>query len=198
MSCRHRVCAKLKKGNACGSLSVVLVAPGPVPHVLLVKQNSGQYKGKYTICSGKRDACDGECWVATAIRELREEMKLSMSERQFLDICDHAGKTQVLRKGSTPIFIGVLRELSALNKSVNLLTIFRDSLNRAIEVDRTDAELPEEYKEVSRVDWFDFDMAIYIPNDEEAVVFSPYSKIVFPDLQRRFGKVLRVASKVSP
>jgi len=193
--CNHKVCANLKKSGACGSLSVALIAPGPRPLMLLVKQNSGQYEGKYTICSGKRDETDGECWVATAVRELREEMKLGLSESQFLEICSADGETRVIRKGPTPIFVGILDELRAAykfdnsNKSkINPLAIFRDSLNHAIEADRNNEELAPEYREVVRVDWFYFNTDIYAR--DEKVVLSPYSKIVFPHLQRRYKKAL--------
>lgn len=193
--CNHRVCAKLKNSGACGSLSVALVAPGPRPMMLLVKQNSGQYEGKYTVCSGKRDEKDNECWVATAVRELREEMKLDMSESQFLQICSSGGETRVIRKGTTPIFVGILNELSVSDKSViDPLAIFRDSLNRAIEADRNDNELPAEYKEVSRVDWFDLSMKIYTDDEnfsDSDIVFSQYATIIFPHLERRYKKLLR-------
>lgn len=205
--CNHRVCAKLKNSGACGSLSVALVAPGPKPMMLLVKQNSGQYEGKYTVCSGKRDEKDNECWVTTAVRELQEEMKLAMSESQFLEICSAGGETRVIRKGPTPIFVAILNELSVPYEllkecKADPLAIFRDSLNRAIEADRTNEELPAEYKEVSRVDWFDFSMKIYAPDDENFsdtdIVFSQYATIIFPHLERQYKKLLQRTTRRSP
>lgn len=200
--CNHRVCAKLKKSGACGSLSVVLAAPGPNPMVLLVKQNSGQYEGKYTVCSGKRDTADNECWIATAVRELREEMKLAMTETQFLQMCSNGGETRVIRKGPTPIFVCILPELQTPKCRLDPLVIFRDSLNRAIETDRNDDELPAEYKEVIRVDWFDLNMKIYVPGGESFsdadIVFSQYATIIFPHLERQYKKLLRRTTLVSP
>lgn len=204
--CSHRVCAKLRAGGACTSLSVILVVPSPNPCVLLVKQNSGQYEGRYTVCSGKRDEEDGDCWVATAIREMREEIKLHVSEKQFMRMCSAGGEVRVIRKGPTPIFIAMLPELvptksvettqcddAPQDPSITLedtLVIFRDQLNAAIISDRDNESLPSEYREVDRVDWFGLDLKMCFSSNDEEVIFSTYAKLVVADIARRYGKML--------
>ena len=51
--------------------------------IYLGKQRRGKYKKKYNLCMGKKKSTDSYCYKQTAIRELREEFKISLYNGRF-------------------------------------------------------------------------------------------------------------------
>jgi 8-oxo-dGTP pyrophosphatase MutT (NUDIX family) len=103
MSCLHDVC-KMRSGG------VAMCIVDPIRRVVLVgRERFGKYAGRFNICSGGVDDADGGCLVRTAMRELREELKLRFAdEHAFLRMFSstHTGRLRYLVLGSTPVFIG--------------------------------------------------------------------------------------------
>ena len=104
MSCAHDVC----KLNSAG-VAVCIVDPR-MRCVLVGRERFGKYAGRYNICSGGAEADkDVGCIVNTAMRELREEMKLRFDNvdaflRMFTS--SKTGRLRYFVLGSTPVLIG--------------------------------------------------------------------------------------------
>lgn len=80
---------------------------------MLGKERGGKYQNKYNICSGKRNHGE-DCWIETALRELKEEFKLDWSFHDFelAFRSPKTGKIRYLIHNQTPVFIGLKMKLS--------------------------------------------------------------------------------------
>lgn len=104
MSCEHEVC-KLK------SAGVAVCIVDPVRRCVLVgRERFGKYAGRFNICSGgAEDEKDHGCIIQTAMRELREELKIRFDdERMFMRMFSstRTGRLRYFVLGSTPVLIG--------------------------------------------------------------------------------------------
>lgn len=126
-NCKHNICSILyrrvrnaDKGGA-GCLIVTKVDNKWV--VLLGYEKYGtKNKNKLNLAAGGRNPNDNGCYIRCALRELNEEYKINLSEKEFFKyFTDTENKVQYqIMGGVTPVFIGVIPkiEISELNKKI--------------------------------------------------------------------------------
>jgi len=111
--------------------------------IMLGLQQYGSYVGTYTLCSGNREHKDGNCFIASIMREMSEEFKIHLNMTQFEQhFADKNGKIRYFLQKKTPVFVGVFQGLS------------RKPLNAEILHCNNTPGLPIALKEFSRVEWF--------------------------------------------
>lgn len=141
MSCIHDLC-KLKTGG----VAVCIVDPRR-KCVLVGRERFGKYAGRFNICSGGVEPDkDHGCLVKTAIRELREELKLRFDDcNSFLRMFSSlkTGKSRYLVLGSTPVLIGWCDSTH----------ICLDTIKKHMAADIANTGAPDCYKEMEDVRW---------------------------------------------
>jgi 8-oxo-dGTP pyrophosphatase MutT (NUDIX family) len=82
--------------------------------ILLGKEVSGRYAGKYNICSGNLDNSDNGCYINAAKRELYEEFKIdAFNDKTFDKIFkDSQNQIRFILHHDTPILVGIVVGLS--------------------------------------------------------------------------------------
>jgi 8-oxo-dGTP pyrophosphatase MutT (NUDIX family) len=78
--------------------------------ILLGRERSGQYAGEYNLCGGKMDYSDGGCVIKAIIREIMEEFKMDVRDKQVFDSYFRGsnGFIRCFTKGPSLIFVGSL------------------------------------------------------------------------------------------
>lgn len=119
--CQHTTCANIvKKTNGkAKAASVAFVLNYRFPNgdkqwvIALGKEDFGKYQNQFNLCCGSLDKQDNGCFIACAIRELREEFKINLSWKDFDKhfIAPNGHIRYILHYDShthtyTPIFIG--------------------------------------------------------------------------------------------
>lgn len=165
--CDHEVCKRIESLNLSKSMGVAFLSereckvpvrdPSPTKRIrenteprlvesciLLARHLTGQCRGTFSVPSGKMDPVDDGCWIATARRELHEELKLKISEQEFFEFFCDRDRTHIrlLQNGRTPIFVGFYPE-------INIRV-----LNNQLELAAQDPSTPAHEREVDRVEWF--------------------------------------------
>lgn len=118
--------------------------------ILLGIERAGRYANQYNICGGKRDTLD-ECFIDAATRELFEEFKLQLTRDEFITRCIRKNRLNVVVIGKTPVFV------------IEFTGLKRSTCNKIINNHNTDLQLGNQYKEMKRVDWFQINPLIIIP-----------------------------------
>jgi 8-oxo-dGTP pyrophosphatase MutT (NUDIX family) len=89
------------------------------------------------------DPVDGGCWIATAQRELYEELKIRINTRQFFEYFrGRRGGVNMVKYGRTPVFIGFYPEINVRVTNAQLKLVAEDPK-------ASDCE-----KEIECVEWF--------------------------------------------
>ncbi len=113
--------------------------------VLAGKETDGKYKNMYNVPGGKMDPEDQGCYKKCAIRELKEELKIHLSNKQFHRLFSYYDgrntKYQIFMCGRTPIFYTTNLQISL--KDINL------NLQKSLYSDTSD-----KYREISKVRLF--------------------------------------------
>lgn len=131
----------------------------PTKAILLGLERYGTYRNQYNICCGKKDnPCD--CFVETAMRELKEEFKMDSDRNNFINRCTLRGQLRFIVQGPTPIFIYQVTGLS------------RSTVNEIITSHNNSPFLPHCYKEMLRVDWFTLSGCRIIPDSKNPFLTS--------------------------
>ena len=113
--------------------------------ILLGYERGGQYKGQYNLFSGSVDQNDNGCYLVAIVREIFEESTLNIPlGKTFDDIFKGSfGKIRFIMHNGTPVFIGVIHDIS------------RKNINHELQLRIQDTTLHYSMKEISFVEWFD-------------------------------------------
>jgi len=138
----HATCNSIdEKGGSQGGAGCVMIIDSK--YIIL---GFDKYHNAYTICSGRRSQKE-TCYIETIERECKEEFKLDIASIQptnsnvFLGrneaFTDETLATRFIIVGGTPIFIGYYTKSEIDIKA----------LNKKIEIDNNNNELPNDQKE---------------------------------------------------
>lgn len=81
-ACKHKICLNLALSGAKLKTGVSTVVHSGNT-IILGKVGLGWKYGSLAVCSGKFDSENDNCWLETAIRELREEFKITAAVGRF-------------------------------------------------------------------------------------------------------------------
>lgn len=148
--CNHKTCDEIRKrrnsklGGGIGIAYIVNYNHSGQYAIMLGKERFGAYKNMYSLCSGKLDPCDNNCYIKAAKRESGEEFKIDIQDKKIFDTVfkNSNGKTRFIMHNGTPILIGVINGVS------------RKQINPLIEACNNNAQLDHSLKEMSKVDYF--------------------------------------------
>jgi hypothetical protein len=129
MNCNHKICKllykKLRDPSKGGAGCLILTKIEDKWVALLGFEKYGtKNKNKLNLCAGGRNPSDNGCFVTCALRELKEEFKIELTEKEFFRyFTDHNTKKVLysIMGGVTPIFIGVFPyiDIQMLNENIN-------------------------------------------------------------------------------
>lgn len=142
--CGHACCSKIANARRIkgqmrrGGVGVVCITKlktGPTLYIALGKNaKEGSKQDLYSICTGRAAAEDGDCYLLTAKRELKEEFKIDLDEYNF-----SGHEIQYCIISGTPIFLLFLPKLDVA-KYCSLMT-----------ADLRDTSAPDDLKEMSEM-----------------------------------------------
>lgn len=140
------LCNYLYRNNAVQSAGIfICVLYDNQLTVLAGKETDGNYKNLYNVPGGKMDPEDRGCYKKCAIRELKEELKIYLTNKRFHQLFSYydgrGTKYRIFMCGRTPIFYTT--ELPISLKDINL------NLRKALYSDKAD-----KYREISKVQLF--------------------------------------------
>lgn len=132
-SCDCKWCQYWKSLNIVSGISLVLYDKEH-NHVIVGYENSGRYKGKYNITTGKIDWDDKGCRMNTFMRELYEELNICMTQDDFMKKIIYTWN----HNGSSVIVL-----------SIDALDI--DKKNQELRYRLTDTTLSSVYREIDHI-----------------------------------------------
>ena len=118
-SCGHRTCDRLRLLGAARGVGVFLYNQSKAC-VLMGLERFGQYAGHLNLCGGRMDPQDRGCYINAAIRELREEFKVSLSYDDFENTFRNFRKTSIrfMMVNKTPVLVGAAQWIEDLSRRV--------------------------------------------------------------------------------
>jgi len=112
--CNHRTCAEITSKGGRGVATVIYL--NHTQHGLvfgLGKERGGQYANQYSVCAGSMDPQDGCCYITTSMRELKEELGITLTLSQFdQHFRNKFGKIRYFMIRKTAVFLGRFDGLS--------------------------------------------------------------------------------------
>ena len=161
---QHLTCIEAAAAGACLSAFILPTTKHGDEHVVLVgKETSGNYQGKFNMIGGKGDPCDNGCLIECLRREVAEEGKIDLTDDAIFE--KHmrdpvTGKLRVLYVGAgkTPVFVGDFPALSC------------GPINQKIAQDNQNPALPDCHKELEQVQWVNVSDAFTQPNGKTILV----------------------------
>ena len=154
---RHKTCREASKNNVTG-VAVLLLNnyhdknnDTITPVLLFGKERFGRYAGSYNTCAGKLEKKNNYCVIQAAMEEITEETAISCRTFAKFDKLCKDKETNKLRKF---IFKNSHASLTVFVAHLHSLNIFKDKLNAKLKENILNKDLPKDYKEIDRVDWF--------------------------------------------
>lgn len=128
-SCKHECCTFIaaerlrKRCQRRGGVGVVCVSEiGEVLHIALgCNTEEGPKKGKYSVCTGGARSVDGDCFVRTACRELKEEFKFIEPDQNLV-----RSFHQFFLHNGTPFFVLALPVIDVEGMNIRMAAANRD------------------------------------------------------------------------
>lgn len=110
-TCKHHICDALwESGHSYKRGVSIVVHDGD--NIIIGETGLGRMYGKYTTCAGKHSADDG-CCMETAVRELREEFKITETYDQHhhsrFEACATIGEHIVMLFNCTGLDYGMMK-----------------------------------------------------------------------------------------
>ena len=133
--------------------------------IILGKQTRGSYKDKFSVCAGSLDEIDKGCYILGIKRELIEEFKIDVTSTEKFNYFFSKGSIlRYIMVNNSPIFIGINHDLNITE------------LNNII-INHNNSDLPETYKEMSRLEYFPI-LNISLMENESIKISSFAKKII--------------------
>jgi hypothetical protein len=128
MTCNHKICNKIHKqtnNSKRGGAGCLILTKQNEKWVALLgcERYGGKNKGKLNLAAGGRNVEDNDCYIECAIRELKEEFKISLTHSEFLNYFSDKNTKKIFYQiigKTTPVFIGVLPNID-LTKLNNII-----------------------------------------------------------------------------
>lgn len=152
-ACDHSECAIFRRQGARGGVAIApLFWTEEGWSALLGKERKGRYEGRFNLSAGRMKAEDHTCWRWAAMRELSEEFKMNISDKEVFNgaLKTGSGRVRYFFCGKTPVYVPVFAFSQGMSARIN----------GTLRVIANDQDFPWCEREMEEVDYFWMDCTL--------------------------------------